>query len=283
MRESSVNSSLTPYKPRPTSCLRSPISQKRSAAPSHTVSKLRKPLTPTPNRTKPRSSQSVDFSLNTSKMFEQAEFGASKFSPLAVPSPGFDVHACRSEIARLEADLNNSLLFEHKLMRDDWRRAKRSLDQQTLIEIQQHCNFNNQLSANFESLRQLKAKEEKVRDRIRKEEDFQARKEAKLMMEIEMRKQRSDDLEREKERFLINQEVCRGRKQVMKTENQDSRDSFREFVGAVKQRKRTEQLREIREREFEYAQGLGAKWIRLNAESQHVKENIEIVAKMIKK
>ena len=108
-------------------------------------------------------------------------------------------------------------------------------------------------------MQDFKEKENKREERKRKDEEFLAAKEAKLKLEIEAKKQKNDDLRREKEKIIQKQHLELYKKQVKKCEDLLERQSFLEFFDVVKQKCLENQLREAREREFEYAQLLGGK------------------------
>ncbi|OMJ90721.1 hypothetical protein SteCoe_6897 [Stentor coeruleus] len=250
-----------------------------------TLTKLRQSTTPIPQRNaRPHSeNQSMDFTLNSSKMFTKADFVREKFSPDGIPTPKFDVHACREEINRLESEINSSFLFESKLMREDWRKAKHSVDLQTQNEVREHMSFNTQMNMNFKSFQDNQVKYCKISERKMIENEFQAAKEVKLKLEIENRKKMHDDLMREKNKHLQRQDALEQRRQQRKNEKEQERESFKEFVGVLKENMRREQMRCNKERDFGYAQEVGAKWMKLHSVDKQVKENLQIVDKLINK
>ena len=242
--------------------------------------------TPTPHRMpRPKSvNQSYDFSLENSRIFNtlhKENPRKIKFDPDAVPYPAFDVHICREEINRLASAVANEVLLENKIMRDDWRKAKKSLDFQYVTELKENDRINNELQTNFKWVKENREREERIEERRRKDEEFYAAKEAKEQLEREARRKERDDLEREKNKYLANQEVNEYKKQLKKFEKSQERDSFIEFVDVFKQKNTQEKTREEREREFEYAQVLSGKWLKLHQDEQQVKENIDIAQKLI--
>jgi hypothetical protein len=248
-----------------------------------TSSKPRQNITPTPYRaTRPCSvSQIIDFSLNSSNMFSKPSLNKEKFSPSSIPTAKFDVRACREEISRLESQLNTSYFIENKLMRDDWRKAKQSIDFQSQNEINEHMSFSTKQELGLKAFRKNQEKYAKIQERKRKEEEFQAAKEAKLKLEIDARKQESDDLLREKIKHKNFQNTLENKRQQMKNEKEQDRESFKDYVGVLKESLRKEQARLNKERDFDYAQELGAKWIKLHISDQKAKENLQVVDKLL--
>ena len=121
MQQGSSRKSRTPIKPHDHLLYKSPTPSKSAQInQAFTSSKPRAVVTPTPQRPlRPKSvNYSFDFSLDTSKMFT-AGVEKSKFYPEAIPSPTFDIHACREEINRISLQLTNGTLLEHKIMRND--------------------------------------------------------------------------------------------------------------------------------------------------------------------
>ena len=237
--------------------------------------------TPSHNN-RPRSvNQSYDFALDSSKMFNQPDLTKSKFFPSAVPSPTFDVHICREEISRLESQLNKSQLLESRIMKNDWRSAQKSMDQQALQEIRDHNERNLKAESEFQVLKAEKLCQEKLNERRWRDEEFQAYKAVKLSQEMHEKKKVYDELLREKGKFLHSQEVQEFKRNLAKREGCERRNSFKAYIRAVKDKEVSEKVREIREREFEYAQYLGAKWLSLKYKDQEVKENISVLSRLV--
>ncbi|OMJ80974.1 hypothetical protein SteCoe_18683 [Stentor coeruleus] len=259
-----------------------PIKGKDELQPK-TLSKPRHNITPTPYRvTRPCSvSQIIDFSLNSSNMFSKPVLNKEKFSPSSIPTAKFDVRACREEISRLESQLNSSYFIENKLMRDDWKKAKQSIDFQNENEIKEHMSFSIKQELGFKAFRKNQEKYAKIQERKRKEEEFQAAKEAKLKLEAEARKQESDDLLREKNRHRNIQYMIENKRQQRKNEKEQDRESYKDYVGVLKESLRKEQTRLNKERNFDYAQEIAAKWIKLHYSDQQVKENLQVVDKLL--
>ena len=252
-----------------------------------TSTKTREAGTPTPHRiTRPQSmNQSYDFSLDNSRIFNTLHKERPtkiKFDPDSVPIPAFDINICREEINRIASSVANEVLLENKIMREDWRNAKKSLDFQYIADLKENDRFNKELQINFKCMKENRERSERIEERRRKDEDFYAAKEAKERLEAEARKKERDDLERDKSKYLANQEVNEYKRQVRRFERSQERESFIEFVDVFKQRNTQEKTREEREREFEYAQVLSGKWIKLHQNEQQVKENIDIVQKLIR-
>jgi hypothetical protein len=286
MHQSSVKSLNTSAHPKSSSIYKSPMSSKNTeSSRASNTSHKRHLNTPTPHRLARPSSvnQSYDFSINTSKMFITGCLNKAKFEPEAIPFASFDLNACRDEINRLGTQVQSEVLLENKMMRGDWIKAKKSIDAQFSNEIKQHNIFNNQIQLNFKNHIEDKEKNAKIKERQRKNEEYLAIKEAKSKLEMEQKKQKLDDLERDRERFVKKQELLQNKIQQKKDEKNQERQSFLEFIDVFKQKATEEQIRENREREFEYAQGLGAKWIKLVHQDQVTKENIQVIEKLINK
>ena len=157
------------------------------------------------------------------------------------------------------------------------------MDFQNDFEIKENNRFYNQLQTNFKNFKENKARNEKIEARKRKEEEFLAAKEAKLKLEMEVRQKALDDLERERIKFIKKQEEIKNKKEQEKQEKLQERESFIEFMDVVKYQMVQEKTREEKEREFEYAQELSAKWLRLHSYEQQVKEKIQIAEKLVSK
>ena len=278
---SSVKPFKSPIRGKSISLCKSPISHcKKSPKPQTTVKK-RSTGTPTP---RPKSlNQSIDFSLNNSKMFSKATLGKPKFCPEAIPSPIFDVNVCREEISRLQSQVKGESLLESKIMRDDWRRAKKSMEVRTLNEIRNHSNFNTNQQLVFGQFMENKFRQARLEERQRKEEEYLACKEVKLKQELNEKQKNNDDLQRNRSRSLQKQEIRREKSEALRNEKNVERESFFDFVDVVKQRDYEDKKREELERKFEYASSLSGSWLKLNKKSQEVKENINIIGKLINK
>jgi hypothetical protein len=214
-------------------------------------------------------------------MFNHPDYTKSKFFPSAVPSPTFDVHICREEISRLESQLNHSQMLETRIMRNDWRSAQKSMDHLALSEIQSHNKQNLKDDQEFRAFQEDQRKSLQIAERKWKEEEFRAFKAVKLEQEQLEKKKAYDDLLREKNKFLHNQECGEQKKNKVKSEKSEKRHSFKAYIRAVREKETSEKVREVREREFEYAQYLGAKWLNLKQKDQEVKENISILARLV--
>ena len=259
---------------------------------SHTPSKSFQGPTParksvpgksTPSRAnRPRSvNQSYDFALDSSKMFNQPDLSKSKFFPSAVPSPTFDVHICREEIYRLESQLNKSQILESRIMKNDWRSAQKSIDQQALQEIRNHNEQNLRAESEFQALKAEETSKAKLNERRWRDEEFQAYKAVKLSREMQEKKKAHDDLIREKGKFLHSQEVQEHRRSQIRQEGSEKRNSFQAYIRAVKDREMSDKVREVKEREFDYAQYLGARWLSLKYKDQELKENISVLSRLV--
>lgn len=285
MQPVSVKRSCTPIKAKATLLYKSPTPSKQNyLSQAKTAAKSRNTATPTPQRRiRPKSvNQSFDFRLDSSKMFAfKTTENKVKFDPEAVPLAVFDINACREEVNRLSSQLTNDVLLENKIMRDDWRSAKKSVDFQYFTELKENDRLNNDLRKNFQNFQKKKEKNEKIMERRRKEEEFFASKEAKLKLEREAKVQERDDLQREKSKFLRKQEEKEYKKQLKKFEQSQERESFFEFIDAFKQKSLQEKTREVLERDFDYAQEIGGKWVNLHNSDQKVLENIQVVERLV--
>lgn len=233
-----------------------------------------------PNR--PRSvNQSYDFSLDSSNMFRKPTKTASKFFSSAVPSPHFDVQICKEEINRLESQLSHNELLQSRMMRKEWRLAQKSLDLKAQQDEKSHLEYIKKQDQDFRKIKEEKTREAKLKERMWREEEFRADKAVKLAKEREEKRRKIDDLLREKNRYLNNQENNENKKITDKEEKSDKRNSFIEFVQATKIIQNDEKVKEIKEREFEYAQSLGAKWLRLKYKDDELKENLDILNRLI--
>ena len=231
---------------------------------------------------RPRSvNQSYDFALDSSKMFNQPDLSKSKFFPSAIPSPTFDINICREEISRLKSQLNQSQILESQIMKNDWRSAQKSLDQQALQEIRNHNEHRTRAESDFRAFEAEKSRQARIDERKWREEEFQAFKAAKLSLEMQEKKKNNDDLLREKGKFLYSQEVQDYKRNQVKHENKEKRNSFKAYIRAIKDKEISDKVREIKEREFECAQLLGAKWLSLKLKDREVKENISVLSRLV--
>ena len=123
MRKTSVKNFPSPIKPMPSLFCKSPnpTRLRNQPPPAFTTAKKREAKSPALYRvSRPKSvNQSYDLSLNSSKMFTIACEPKTKFDPEAVPSPVFDIHACKEEINRLNSQVTVGILLENQLMRSD--------------------------------------------------------------------------------------------------------------------------------------------------------------------
>lgn len=279
------NSSQAKIRPRPKSSFgrNSTTPNKPPASTTPTRSKNQSLIPKSTQKTnRPHSvNQSYDFSLDCSNMFHNPSKTKSKFFSSAVPSPKFDVQICKEEIFRLQSQLSHNELLQSRMMRSEWRAAQRSMDIKCLKDQKSDLEYKKKQEQEFRIVKEEKTKEAKLKERMWKEEEFRAHKEAKLIQEREERKRKYDDLLREKNRFLNNQENNENKKVKAKEEKLDKRNDFIEFVQAEKIIEDDEKVRELRERKFEYAQSLGAKWLRLKYKDDELKENLEILNKLM--
>jgi len=155
------------------------------------------------------------------------------------------------------------------------------MDLKSLQAQKSDLDYKKKRDQDFRVLKEERTKEAKQKERMWKEEEFRAYKEAKLKQEREEGKRRYDDLLREKNRFLNNQENNENMRVKVREERSDKRNDFIEFVQAGKAIESDEKVRELRERNFEYAQGLGAKWLGLKYKDDELKENLEILNKLM--
>lgn len=214
-------------------------------------------------------------------MFRKPAKTSSKFFSSAVPSPKFDVQICKDEITRLQSQLSHNELLQSRMMRKDWRLAQKSMDLKAQQDEKSHIEYKKKQEQDFRKAKDEKTREARLKERVWREEEFRADKAVKLAKEREEKRRKIDDLLREKSKYLNNQENNENKKMVDKEEKSDKRNSFIEFVQASKVIRNDEKVRENKEREFEYAQSLGAKWLRLKYKDEELKENLDILNRLI--
>ena len=98
---------------------------------------------------------------------------------------------------------------------------------------------------------------------------------------MQEKKKAHDDLIREKGKFLHSQEVQEHRRSQIRQEGSEKRNSFQAYIRAVKDREMSDKVREVKEREFDYAQYLGARWLSLKYKDQELKENISVLSRLV--